>query len=40
VVNGIAHADARGQVIDVNPDADGFQLWYTIGSEGFAMSSD
>ena len=40
VVNGIAHADARGQIIDVNPDADGFQLWYTIGSEGFAMSSD
>ena len=36
----VAHAGSTGQPIDLSPDAEGFQLWYTIGADGWAFSSD
>lgn len=40
VTPGSAAAGSTGQPIDLGPDSEGFQLWYTIGADGWALSSD
>src|SRR5205085_322567 len=36
----IAQTVSTGQPIDLSPDAEDFQIWYTIGAEGWAVSSE
>src|SRR5437867_1937911 len=40
IMCGVAHAGSTGQAIDLSPDAEGFQIWYGTGAEGWAFSSD